>query len=91
MSVDFSHIDLGNLITILTVLVSVVSAVYSLLARLNLVVNSVSTISARMDDMETELKKQTDILIELAQTRERMNGLERRIEELSSRLSKMGS
>lgn len=86
MSLDFSHIDLGNLLTMLTVLGSVMTAVYSLLSKLNLVVVSVGGISERMDDMEVELKKQTDILIELAQTRERMNALEKRIDDLASRI-----
>jgi len=86
VSLDFSHIDLGNLLTMLTVLGSVMTAVYSLLSKLNLVVVSVGGISERMDDMEVELKKQTDILIELAQTRERMNALEKRIDDLASRI-----
>jgi hypothetical protein len=86
VNLDFSHIDLGNLLTMLTVLGSVMTAVYSLLSKLNLVVNSVNSIGDRMDDMEVELKKQTDILIELAQTRERMNALEKRIDDIASRL-----
>jgi Na+-transporting methylmalonyl-CoA/oxaloacetate decarboxylase gamma subunit len=86
MSLDFSHVDLGNLLTMLTVLGSVMTAVYSLLSKLNLVVSSVSSIGERMDDMEIELKKQTDILIELAQTRERMNALEKRIDDLAARI-----
>ena len=86
MNLDFSHVDLGNLLTMLTVLGSVMTAVYSLLSKLNLVVVSVNDIGERMDEMEVELKKQTDILIELAQTRERMNALEKRIDDLASRL-----
>lgn len=88
MTMDLAHVDLGNLLTMLTVLGSVIAGVYSMLQKLNLVAVSVKGIGERMDDMEVELKKQTDILIELAQTRERMNALEKRIDDLASRLGR---
>ena len=88
MSFDLAHVDLGNLLTMLTIIGTVVTGVYSLLQKLNIVANNVTSIGARMDDMEVELKKQTDILIELAQTRERMNALEKRIDDLATRIGR---
>jgi len=89
MSIEFSHIDLGNILTMLTVFGSVLAGVYSLLNRLSRVSVSIQTIDRRIDDMETELKKQTDILIELAQTRERLNSSDKRMDELSKRLDEI--
>jgi BMFP domain-containing protein YqiC len=88
MSLSFEHIDLGNLLTMLTVLGSVLAAVYQLLSKINGVADGVNGIDRRMTDVEKELKKQTDILIELAQTRERMNALEKRIDDLSARFTR---
>ena len=85
---DFTHIDVGNLLTMLTVIGTVVAGVFRLLGRIDNVGTSVESINKRIGEMETELKKQTDILIELAQTRERMNALEKRIDDLSSRVSR---
>jgi len=89
MSLSFEHIDLGNLLTMLTVLGSVLAAVFQLLGKINGVADGVSGIDRRMTDVEKELKKQTDILIELAQTRERMNALEKRIDDLASRMGRL--
>ena len=88
MSFDLAHVDLGNLLTMLTIIGTVVTGVYSILQKLNIVANNVTSIGARMDHMEVELKKQTDILIELAQTRERMNALEKRIDDLATRIGR---
>ena len=88
MTMSFDHIDLGNLLTMLTVLGSVIAAVYQLLSKINGVAAGVTSINDRIDDVEVELKKQTDILIELAQTRERMNALEKRIDDLASRFGR---
>ena len=85
---DFAHIDGGNLLTMLTVVGTVVAAVFRLLGRIDNVSTGVDSINKRIGEMETELKKQTDILIELAQTRERMNALEKRIDDLSTRVSR---
>jgi hypothetical protein len=85
---DFTHIDVGNLLTMLTVIGTVVAGVFRLLGRIDNVGTSVESINKRIGEMETELKKQTDILIELAQTRERMNALEKRIDDLSSRVAR---
>ena len=85
----FDHIDLGNLLTMMTIVGAVVAAVYRLLGKLDGVATDVKGIGRRMTDVEAELKKQTDILIELAHTRERMNSLEKRNEELSRRLDEL--
>jgi hypothetical protein len=85
---DFTHIDVGNLLTMLTVIGTVVAGVFRLLGRIDNVSTGVESINKRIGEMETELKKQTDILIELAQTRERMNALEKRIDDLSSRVAR---
>ena len=85
---DFTHIDIGNLLTMLTVIGTVLAGVFRLLGRIDNVSTGVDSINKRIGEMETELKKQTDILIELAQTRERMNALEKRIDDLSSRVSR---
>ena len=83
---DFVHFDIGNVLTILTLGGTVVAAAFRLLGRIDNVGMSVESINKRIGEMETELKKQTDILIELAQTRERMNALEKRIDDIASRL-----
>ena len=85
---EFSHFDIGNVLTMLTVVGTVVAAAFRLLGRIDNVSTNVESINRRIGEMETELKKQTDILIELAQTRERMNALEKRIDDLSSRVSR---
>jgi len=85
---DFTHIDIGNLLTMLTVVGTVLAGVFRLLGRIDNVSTGVEAINKRIGEMETELKKQTDILIELAQTRERMNALEKRIDDLSSRVAR---
>ena len=85
---DFTPIDIGNLLTMLTVIGTVLAGVFRLLGRIDNVSTGVDSINKRIGEMETELKKQTDILIELAQTRERMNALEKRIDDLSSRVSR---
>jgi hypothetical protein len=85
---DFTHIDVGNLLTMLTVIGTVMAGVFRLLGQINNVSVGVESINKRIGEMETELKKQTDILIELAQTRERMNALEKRIDDLSTRVSR---
>lgn len=85
---NFGNIDLGNLLTMLTVVGTVLAGVFRLLGRIDNVSTGVESINKRIGEMETELKKQTDILIELAQTRERMNALEKRIDDLSSRVSR---
>jgi|688.fasta_scaffold58463_4 hypothetical protein len=81
-------IDLGNIMTMFTVFGSVIAAGYSLLSRLNGVQHSVEAVGKRLDRVDLELHKQTDILVELAKTRERMNHLDRRIDEVMSRLNK---
>jgi hypothetical protein len=85
---DFAHIDIGNLLTMLTVIGTMVAGVFRLLNRIDNVSTGVESINKRIGEMETELKKQTDILIELAQTRERMNALEKRIDDLSTRVGR---
>ena len=85
----FDHIDLGNLLTMMTIVGAVVAAVYRLLGKLEGVATDVKGISRRISDVEAELKKQTDILVELAQTKERINSLEKRNEELSRRLDEL--
>lgn len=85
---DFIHFDIGNVLTILTLGGTVIAAAFRLLGRIDSVGTSVEGINRRIGEMETELKKQTDILIELAQTRERMNALEKRIDDLSTRVSR---
>lgn len=85
---NFGNIDLGNLLTMLTVVGTVLAGVFRLLGRIDNVSTGVESINKRIGEMETELKKQTDILIELAQTRERMNALEKRIDDLSSRVAR---
>ena len=86
---DFTHVDLGNLLTMGTVIATVIAAVFRLLGKIDTVSHGVENINKRIGEMETELKKQTDILIELAQTRERMNALEKRIDDLSSRVGRV--
>ena len=85
---DFTHIDIGNLLTMLTVVGTVMAGVFRVLSQIGNVSTGVEAINKRIGEMETELKKQTDILIELAQTRERMNALEKRIDDLSSRVTR---
>ena len=85
---EFVHFDIGNVLTILTIGGTVLAAAFRLLGRIDNVGNSVESINKRIGEMETELKKQTDILIELAQTRERMNALEKRIDDLSTRVGR---
>ena len=85
---DFVHFDIGNVLTIVTLVGTVLAAAFRLLGRIDSVGTSVDSINKRIGEMETELKKQTDILIELAQTRERMNALEKRIDDLSTRVGR---
>ena len=85
---EFVHFDIGNVLTILTTGGTVLAAAFRLLGRIDNVGNSVESINKRIGEMETELKKQTDILIELAQTRERMNALEKRIDDLTARVGR---
>ena len=85
---NFGNIDLGNLLTMLTVVGTVLAGVFRLLGRIDNVSTGVESIKKRIGEMETELKKQRDILIELAQARERMNALEKRIDDLSSRVAR---
>lgn len=87
----FEHIDLGNVLTMVTILGAVFAAVFRLLKKLDGVDAGVKGIDRRMSEVEVELKKQTDILIELAQTRERMNSLEKRNEELSRRIDELSA
>lgn len=85
---DFIHFDIGNVLTILTLGGTVIAAAFRLLGRIDSVGTSVEGINRRIGEMETELKKQTDILIELAQTRERMNSLEKRLDDISARVGR---
>lgn len=85
---DFVHFDIGNVLTILTLGGTVIAAAFRLLGRIDSVGTSVEGINRRIGEMETELKKQTDILIELAQTRERMNSLEKRLDDISARVGR---
>lgn len=85
MSVDFTHIVLGDVLTMLTIVGTILVGAYSLLQRLSLVDASVAGVKLDVSDIRLELKKQTDILVELAQTRERMNSIEKRLDDLISR------
>ena len=89
MTGEFIQFILGDLITIATIIGSGIMGVYALLSRLSNVVLAVQSIDKRIDTMEVELKKQTDILIELAQTKERLNSSDKRIDELSKRLDEV--
>lgn len=80
-------ITLGNLITIGSLLFGLIGAGYSIYFRLNGMQGSLSKIDKRIDGVDDELKKQTEILIELASQRARMNALERRMDEIASRKS----
>lgn len=79
MTNDFLKFSIGDLITILSYLGGVIGAVYLLYYRL-------ANIERRLNGVDDELKKQTEILVQLATQRERLNALDKRVDEIFSRL-----
>ena len=85
------HVDLGNVLTMMTIVGAVLAAVYRLLEKIDGVAHDVKGIGRRMADVEDELKQQTQILIEIAQTKERINSLEKRNDELAKRIDELSA
>lgn len=86
MNSDFLKFSVGDLATILSFLFSAIGAVYFVYFRLG-------NIEHRLGDVDVEMKKQTEILVQLAAQRERLNALDvraaiqdKRIDELWTRL-----
>lgn len=96
MEQSFFHLDFGNLLTIASMLGGIAGGVYATYARLDKLDDKVEGSKERITGVEDELKKQTQILIDLATQRERMNALdqrnlalEKRLDDLNTRINKV--
>jgi hypothetical protein len=71
---DFT-VNLGNLLTIISFLVGGVAFVYTIKFE-------VRSIQSRLADVEVDLRKLTDVLVNIARQDERMNYMSKEIQEL---------
>lgn len=85
MGIDWT-ITFGNILTIIGFFVAAAAMFVNSYYQLQSVQSGVSNINTRMDKIDEELKKQTDILVNQARQTERINALERRIDDLYDRL-----
>lgn len=81
-------ITLGNIATIVAFLGGGVLFLVNAYSQFKSIQTTVNSIGLRMNGMEEELKKQTEILVNQAAQRERMIALERRVDELYDKLYK---
>ena len=78
MLLDFT-VNLGHVLTIASFLIGGVAFVYAIRG-------DVGSIKARMEVVESEIRKISDILITVARQDERMNAFDRQITELKDLL-----
>lgn len=81
-SSSFWHLDLGNLLTIGTFALSAIAAYFSFAARL-------TGIESRLHDVDEEMKRQTQIMVDQAAQGERMNSMDKRLDELAARMLRL--
>lgn len=81
-------ITLGNLLTVGSFLLGGIIVLVGAFVQFKSLQVNLGNVSDRMDKIEEELKKQTQILVDQAAARERMIAMERRIDELYKKFYK---
>lgn len=91
-------ITVGDLITAASIAVGGIGVAYTMVFKLAALEDGQKKTDGRIDGLETELKKQTEILVQLAeqrgriasveaQYRERMIAIDKRMDDLSARMN----
>lgn len=77
-----TNITLGDLVNTAGFLFAGMGFVYTMYYRTKGVEGGIAMVNKRLDDVDQELQKQTSILVQLAEQRTRIKGLEDRLDEL---------
>lgn len=77
-------VRLGDLINLLGFLFAGIGFVYTMYYRTKSVEGGIDRVYKRLDSVDNELKRQTDILIQLAEQRQRITALEVAMRDMKS-------
>ena len=79
---NFLNIDVGNILTIVSFLVGGVTFAYTIRNDVSVINSKISYTTDRLETVELEIKKISEILVSMARQDERLNAMEKRISEL---------
>jgi hypothetical protein len=79
---QFLNIDLGNLLTIFSFIFGGIAFAYTIRTDVGLINSKLAFTTERLESMEIEIKKISEILVSMARQDERLNAMEKRIAEL---------
>jgi hypothetical protein len=92
---SFFHINIGAVIEIVTLLLSIGGVIWAFRGRLDNISSNVRDATKRLTDVEVEMKQMTTVLVALGRQDERMNAIDarmllsgQRFDELVSRFNK---
>ncbi len=77
-----SNVTLGDIVNAAGFMMAGIGFVYTMYYRTKGVEGGIALVNKRLDGVDQELQKQTSILVQLAEQRTRIKGLEDRIDEL---------
>lgn len=81
---DFLNINLGNILTIVSFLIGGIAFAYTIKGDVKGIGITVDSYGRRLEGIELEMRKISDVLVTLARQDERMNSLDRQILELKA-------
>lgn len=81
MSFDWT-VSIGHILTFLGFIFGGFGFVYAMRYEVRRVADGVEAMKGRMQSVENELKKMSDVLVELGRQDERLNAMDRRLDDL---------
>ena len=79
-----NEIRLGDIVNLVGFIMAGVGFVYTMYYRTKSVEGGIDRVYKRLDSVDHELKRQTDILVQLAEQRQRLSALEQMMRDLRS-------
>lgn len=79
-----NEIRLGDIVNLVGFIIAGVGFVYTMYYRTKSVEGGIDRVYKRLDSVDHELKRQTDILVQLAEQRQRLSALESMMRDLRS-------
>lgn len=77
-----NEIRIGDIVNLIGVIVAGIGFVYTMYYRTKSVEGGIDRVYKRLDSVDHELKRQTDILVQLAEQRQRIASLESAVREI---------
>lgn len=79
-----NEIRLGDIVNLVGFIMAGVGFVYTMYYRTKSVEGGIDRVYKRLDSVDNELKRQTDILVQLAEQRQRLSALESMMRDFRS-------